>query len=115
MGPRLCRRARNAYGSAGEALGRAADLRGSRPSSPRKRHQHRKARRGRRPSFGRHSAAKLPRLSMKILRRLGLLLLLVILAGGYLLWRLVWPYQGFQGETFVDVPHGTSTQGIADL
>jgi UPF0755 protein len=52
---------------------------------------------------------------MKILRRLGLLLLLVILAGGYLLWRLVWPYQGFQGETFVDVPHGTSTQGIADL
>lgn len=52
---------------------------------------------------------------MKLLRRLGLLLLLVFLAGAYLLFRLVWPYQGFQGETFVEVPRGTSTRAMADL
>jgi UPF0755 protein len=52
---------------------------------------------------------------MKLLRRLGILLVLVILVGGYLLFRLVWPYQGFQGETFVEVPRGTSTETMADL
>src|ERR1700704_3419827 len=48
---------------------------------------------------------------MKILRLFGLLLLLL---AGLVAWRSR-PYQGFQGEVFVEIPHGTSTGGIADL
>ncbi|MBZ5585323.1 MAG: endolytic transglycosylase MltG [Acidobacteriia bacterium] len=49
---------------------------------------------------------------MKILR---VPLLLAAVAGGFLLYRLSRPYQGFEGERFVDVPRGTSTRGIAAL
>jgi UPF0755 protein len=49
---------------------------------------------------------------MKLLRRL---LFLAVIAGGFLIYRAVAPYQGFQGETFVDIPHGTPTDGIAGL
>ena len=52
---------------------------------------------------------------MKLIRRLGFLLLLALFAGGYLLYRLVSPYEGFTASVFVDVPRGTSTGGIADL
>jgi UPF0755 protein len=52
---------------------------------------------------------------MKFFRRLGMLLLLAILAGAYLLFRLVSTYQGFAGETFVELPRGTTTETMADL
>jgi UPF0755 protein len=48
---------------------------------------------------------------MKIVRFLVLLLLIL---GGLAAWRSR-PYQGFAGEVFVEIPHGTSTGGIADL
>ena len=51
---------------------------------------------------------------MSILRRLAFLLLLGLAAGGYVIYRLEQPYQGFQGETFVEFPHGTGTSGIAE-
>ena len=40
---------------------------------------------------------------------------LAILAAGFLYYRTTRPYQGFQGEVFVEIPRGTSTDGIADL
>jgi len=52
---------------------------------------------------------------MKLLRRLGCLVLLAALAGGYGVFRLAAPYQGFQAETFVEFPRGTSTETIAML
>ena len=52
---------------------------------------------------------------MKFLRRLGCLVVVAILGGGYAFYRLAWPYQGFAGAVFVDVPHGTSSGGVADL
>jgi UPF0755 protein len=52
---------------------------------------------------------------MKLARRLGLLVLLAVLAGGFALYRLVAPYSGFQGQVFVDLPRGTSTGAMADL
>ncbi len=51
---------------------------------------------------------------MKILRRLIYLALLVALAAGLCAYRLMSPYQGFRGETFVEIPHGSSTLAIAD-
>ena len=51
---------------------------------------------------------------MSLLRRLAILLMLGLAAGGYMIYRLEQPYQAFQGETFVEFPHGTSTGGIAD-
>ena len=51
---------------------------------------------------------------MRFLRRLGLLLLLALLAGGYTLYRIEQPYRGFQGPTFVEFPHGTGTSAMAD-
>lgn len=51
---------------------------------------------------------------MKSLRLLGLLLLLAILAGGFSAYRIARPYQGFAGEVFVEIPHGTPTGAIAD-
>jgi peptidoglycan lytic transglycosylase G len=48
---------------------------------------------------------------MKFLR----IVLVLAIAGGFLWYRMASPYQGFQGETFVDIPRGTSTGGIADL
>ncbi len=52
---------------------------------------------------------------MKLLRRLGCLFLIGILFAGFLLYRLVSPYQGFIGTKFVDLPRGTSTGAMADL
>jgi UPF0755 protein len=49
---------------------------------------------------------------MKFIRRL---LVLALLAGGFLIYRAMSPYQGFSGETFVDIPRGQSTDGIAEL
>jgi len=49
---------------------------------------------------------------MKALRRIGVLLLLIVAAIGV---RQLRPYQGFQGDTFVDIPRGTSTNGIAEM
>jgi UPF0755 protein len=51
---------------------------------------------------------------MSILRRLGFLLLLGLAVGGFAVYRLEQPYQAFRGETFVEVPRGTSTSGMAD-
>jgi UPF0755 protein len=44
---------------------------------------------------------------------IGRLLLLAVLVGGFLAYRALAPYQGFSGETFVEIPRGTSTQGVA--
>jgi len=52
---------------------------------------------------------------MRIARAAGKLLLLAILAAGFLAYRLISPYQGFQGETFVDIPHGASTAAMAGM
>jgi UPF0755 protein len=52
---------------------------------------------------------------MKIPRRLGVIIVLTALAGGYGFYRLTAPYQGFRGETFVEFPHGTPTETIATL
>ena len=48
---------------------------------------------------------------MKILR----ILLLPVLVLGFVAYRQTSPYRGFAGEVFVDIPHGTSTGGIADM
>ncbi len=52
---------------------------------------------------------------MRLLRFIGILILLAVLAGGYLLYRLARPYRGFGGETFVEFPRGTSTGAMADM
>lgn len=49
-----------------------------------------------------------------ILRFLGILAVLAILAAGFAAWRLMSPYKGFQQDTFLDLPHGAGTGGIAD-
>lgn len=49
---------------------------------------------------------------MKIL---GVLILAALVIGGFAGYRVASPYQGFQGETFVDLPHGTSSPAMADL
>ncbi|MGA3235938.1 MAG: endolytic transglycosylase MltG [Bryobacteraceae bacterium] len=48
-------------------------------------------------------------------RRFGCLALLGALAVGFAVFRLVAPYQGFQGETFVEFPRGTSTETMGTL
>src|SRR5215813_11300508 len=52
---------------------------------------------------------------MKVVRRLGVLLLLALAAGGYGLFRLGQAYAPFREEVFVDIPPGTSTERIADM
>jgi UPF0755 protein len=52
---------------------------------------------------------------MKLARTIGTLLLLAILAGCFLTFRVSRPYQGFQGQTFVDIPHGASTAAMAGM
>ena len=41
------------------------------------------------------------------------LIAVICALAGLAAWALVTPYQGFQGETFVEIPHGTGTAGIA--
>jgi len=48
------------------------------------------------------------------MRRLGFLAILALAAGGYAVYRIAQPYQGFQGEVFVEFPRGTGTGAIAD-
>ena len=43
------------------------------------------------------------------------LALVLLLAAGFAAWQALAPYQGFAGEQFVDIPHGTSTAGVAAL
>ncbi len=43
-----------------------------------------------------------------------LLLLIAISAAGFVLYRMATPYRGFTSDVFVDFPHGTSSQGMAD-
>ena len=50
---------------------------------------------------------------MKVFRFTSRVLLFTALFTG-LAYRLYRPYQGFTGETFVDLPHGTSTSAMAD-
>ena len=51
---------------------------------------------------------------MRFLFRLFVLALVVaIVAGGYVLYRLSQPYKGFGQPVFVDFPHGTSTEAMA--
>ncbi|SPE22554.1 Aminodeoxychorismate lyase [Candidatus Sulfopaludibacter sp. SbA3] len=52
---------------------------------------------------------------MRVLRVFGLLLLLAAMGGGFLLYRLESPYQGFQGAVFVDLPRGTATSSMATI
>ena len=52
---------------------------------------------------------------MRILRFFGLLVVLALVAGGYLFYRLQSPYRAFTGTVYVDLPHGTSTESIAQL
>ena len=51
---------------------------------------------------------------MSLLRRLGILFLVGLAAGGFAVYRLAIPYRGFSGEIFVEFPHGTGTSSIAD-
>lgn len=51
---------------------------------------------------------------MRFLRRLGCLVILLLLVGGFAAFRLLAPYQGFAREIFIDFPRGTSSQEIAD-
>ncbi len=51
---------------------------------------------------------------MTMLRRLGLLVLGAAVAGGYAVYRIEQPYQGFQGVTFVEFPRGTGTRAMAE-
>ncbi len=48
---------------------------------------------------------------MKIVR----ILILPVLVLGFVAARCCLPYQGFEGEVFVDIPRGTSTSGIAGM
>ena len=51
---------------------------------------------------------------VSLLRRLGILFLVGLAAGGFAVYRLAQPYRGFSGETFVEFPRGAGTRGIAD-
>jgi UPF0755 protein len=52
---------------------------------------------------------------MRRLRFMSILPLLLLATGGFLFYRAFAPYQGFAGQTFVDIPRGTSTEGMAEL
>ncbi|HUB31868.1 MAG TPA: endolytic transglycosylase MltG [Bryobacteraceae bacterium] len=53
---------------------------------------------------------------MRRLRPMLVLLALLVAAGGFVFYRAFAPYRGFEGpQTFVDIPRGTSTEGIAAL
>jgi UPF0755 protein len=52
---------------------------------------------------------------MRLARTTAKLLLLAIVAAGLLTLHLYRPYQGFQGQTFVDIPRGASTAAMAGM
>ena len=52
---------------------------------------------------------------MRLAPTAGKLVLFAVLAGGLPTFRLSRPYQGFHGETFVDIPRGASTFTIAGM
>jgi UPF0755 protein len=52
---------------------------------------------------------------MRLWRKLGLAAALAALAGGYAVIRVSQPYKGFEGETFVDIPRGSSSASIARI
>ena len=52
---------------------------------------------------------------MRLWRKLGLAAALAALAGGYAVIRVDQPYKGFEGETFVDIPRGSSSGAIARM
>jgi len=52
---------------------------------------------------------------MRPSRRFGLVVLAVILAAGFAVFRVSRPYQGFQGQTFVEFPRGTGALAMADM
>ena len=52
---------------------------------------------------------------MRLAPTTGTILLFAVLAGGLPTFRLSRPYQGFHGETFVDIPRGASTFTIAGM
>src|ERR1019366_5209812 len=117
LGARIRRGHRKANGPAGPVLGRAPHQRGGGPRAARQRNQHREAGRGRGPSLRRDPFAKLPGLSsgMKAFSAIRMFAFLAVLAGGLAVYRLGRPYRGFGEETFVDVPHGTSTGTMARM
>lgn len=49
---------------------------------------------------------------MKFVRRL---LVLALVVGGFLVYRALAPYEGFEGEVFVEIPRGTTADGIGRL
>jgi UPF0755 protein len=51
---------------------------------------------------------------VRLVGAFGRILLVAAVAAGFLSYRLLRPYQAFSGETFVDLPHGTSTGAMAD-
>jgi UPF0755 protein len=50
---------------------------------------------------------------MNLLRPIGVFFLALAAVGGFAVYRIERPYQGFQGETFVEFPHGTGTSAMA--
>lgn len=51
---------------------------------------------------------------MSFLRKAGVGIALAAMAGGYAMYRIGTPYQGFKDATFVEFPHGTGTEVMAD-
>ena len=52
---------------------------------------------------------------MKRLRWIGICVLLLFLAGGYAVWRISRPFQGFSQPVFIDFPRGTTAMGMGRL
>jgi cell division protein YceG involved in septum cleavage len=50
---------------------------------------------------------------MRFWRAVGVVLLLAIVIGGFAIYRVKRPYRGFSGTIYVELPRGTSTNGIA--
>jgi UPF0755 protein len=50
---------------------------------------------------------------MRLIRAVGIVLVLAILAGGFLFYRVTRPYGAFTGTVYVDLPHGTTSSGMA--
>lgn len=51
---------------------------------------------------------------MTLPRWFGILAVTALVAAGFAAFRLLSPYQGFHGDTYIDLPRGTTADGIAD-